>query len=144
MLVKPKGYILIGLYHKYARISNDIRRITFRFTNDKLKFLDRRVVDKNISKAKRHAWFMDQYKNPHESKHTIGEVIHWLDKIGFTFIHSIPKLDLFERFSYNERLFERDKLGNWFERFIVDFCMMFKGRKEGGFFIIIAKKNIKI
>jgi len=77
-LVRPKGYIIIGLYHKYGRIITDIRRIINNATKDKFKFFDRRAVDKDISAAKGTAWFLDQYKNPHESKHTVGEVLHWL------------------------------------------------------------------
>ncbi len=140
-LVKPKGYLLVGLYHKYGRIANDIRRHIFKLTNDKLLFLDHRIIDKKISKAKRDAWFLDQYKNPYESKHTIGEVVHWLDKIGFVFIHSIPKAKLFQAFSDKEKLFKKEKPGNWLERFIIDIGMLFTGSSEGGFFIIIAKKT---
>ena len=35
-LVKPNGYILIGLYHKYGRLATDLRRVIFNITKDKL------------------------------------------------------------------------------------------------------------
>jgi len=140
-LVKPNGYILIGLYHKYGRLATDLRRKIFNLTKDKLKILDRHATDKDISQAKKDAWFLDQYKNPHESKHTVGEVLHWLDCTGFTFIQSIPKTVPFKSVTQSERLFKPDKLGNKFERFIVNIGMVFKGHREGGFFIIIAKKS---
>ena len=139
--VKQNGYILIGLYHKYGRLATDLRRVIFNITNDKLKFLDRRATNKDIGQAVSHSWFMDQYKNPHESKHTVGEVLHWLDSTKFSFIHSIPKTVPFERIDESERLFEPDKLGNWFERFIVDIGMLFTGHREGGFFLVIAKSS---
>lgn len=140
-LVKPNGYILIGLYHKYGRLATDLRRVIFNMTKDKLKFLDRRAIKKDISQSKRNAWFMDQYKNPHESKHTVGEVLHWLDSTKFTFIHSIPKTVPFETIDESEKLFKPDKLGNQLERFIVNIGMIFTGHREGGFFTIIAKKS---
>jgi len=140
-LVKPNGYILIGLYHKYGRLATDLRRAIFKITKDKLKFMDQRLINKDISQAKKASWFNDQYKNPHESKHTVGEVLKWLDKTGFKFIHSIPKTLPFERFTESERLFKPDKLGNPIERAIVNLGMIFSGHKEGGFFIIIAKKS---
>lgn len=140
-LVKPNGYILIGLYHKYGRLMTDLRRLIFRITKDKFKFLDRLAINKNISMAKRDSWFMDQYKNPHESKHTVGEVLHWLDNIGFTFVHSIPKTVPFASIDESERLFKPDKLGSRFERFIVNIGMIYTGHREGGFFNIIAKKS---
>lgn len=140
-LVRQEGYILIGLYHKYGRIITNLRQLIFRVTKDKFKFLDPRAINKNISRAKRNSWFMDQYKNPHESKHTVGEVLHWLNKSGFTFIHSIPKTVPFESFNESERLFEPDRLGSGLERLIVNLGMIFTGSREGGFFIIIAKKS---
>jgi SAM-dependent methyltransferase len=143
-LVKPNGYILIGLYHKYGRLATNLRRVLFSITKDKLKILDPRTTNKDISQAKRNAWFMDQYKNPHESKHTVGEVLQWLDSTNFTFIHSIPKTVPFESIDRSERLFKPDKLGNVFERFIVNIGMVFTGHREGGFFIIIAKNSKKI
>src|SRR4030095_4515501 len=72
-LVKPHAYIMISLYHKYGRLSTDLRRSIFRLTRDHLRTLDPRMREK-ISEARKNAWYMDQYKNPYESKHTIGEV----------------------------------------------------------------------
>lgn len=143
-LVKPQGYILIGLYHKYGRIFTDIRRFIFKISKDKLKFLDRRTVNKKISSAKRKAWFTDQYKNPHESKHTIGEILKWLKETEFTFVKSIPKTVPFEGFHQTEKLFKPDKPANKMVRFMVEFSKIFTGSGEGGFFIIIARKSSNI
>jgi len=140
-LVKSNGYILIGLYHKSGRLITDLRRLIFNITKDKLKFLDPRTMTKDISEAKRRAWFMDQYKNPHESKHTVGEVLHWLEETDFKFISSLPKTKPFISIHDSTKLFKREELGNLLERFFVDIGMIFTGPKEGGFFIIIAKKT---
>lgn len=140
-LVKPNGYILVGLYHRYGRLATDLRRTIFNITRDRLKFLDRRATNETIGQAKKNAWFLDQYKNPHESKHTVGEVLRWLDATKFSFIHSVPKTVPFKGFDQFERVFEPDKLGNIFERLIVNIGMVFTGHKEGGFFIIIAQKS---
>lgn len=140
-LVKPQGYILIGLYHKYGRLITDIRRLIFGVTKDRFKFLDRRTINKDISQNKRNAWFMDQYKHPHESKHAFREVLEWLDKTNFKFINSIPKTVPFEYVDESERLFKPDRLGSLLERFIVSIGMIFTGYREGGFFIIIAKNS---
>jgi ubiquinone/menaquinone biosynthesis C-methylase UbiE len=140
-LVRPNGYIMVGLYHKYGRLITDTRRRIFYITKDKFKFLDRRIVNKDISQAKRDAWFMDQYKNPHESKHTVGEVLKWLNETGYTFVNSIPKTNILKGFGETERLFKPDKVGSLFERFLVNIGMSFKGGSEGGFFVVIAKRS---
>ncbi|MCP4549987.1 MAG: methyltransferase domain-containing protein [bacterium] len=139
-LVKPNGYILIGLYHKYGRLATDLRRVLFRLTRDRMKFLDQRTISGDISQAKRDSWFNDQYKNPHESKHTVGEVLGWLEETNFKFVHSLPKTVPFENIDHSERLFQPDRLGNLFERLIVNLGMIVTGHKEGGFFIVIARK----
>ena len=139
-LVKPNGYILIGLYHTYGRLITDFRRIIFSALNDKFKFLDPRLINQDIAVKKRHAWFMDQYKNPHESKHTQNEAAQWLDETGFKFIKSIPKTVPFEYVDSSEQLFSEERMGNWFERALTNFGMIFTGSKEGGFFTVIGKK----
>ena len=37
-LVKPGGYILIGLYNKYSRLTTDFRRLVFRASGDRFNF----------------------------------------------------------------------------------------------------------
>ncbi|MBW1895010.1 MAG: methyltransferase domain-containing protein [Deltaproteobacteria bacterium] len=140
-LVRPGGYIIIGLYHKYGRLVTDVRRLLFNLTKDRLLFLDRKNVDPNSSVVKREAWFKDQYKNPHESKHTIGQALGWLDRVGFKFIRSIPKSKPLESFSASEKLFEPDTAGNYWERILTEIGMIPSGTREGGFFIVIGKKK---
>ena len=140
-LVKKRGFIIIGLYHTYGRIITDIRRFIFRFFGNSFKFLDPRLRDQSLSNEKRHTWFMDQYKHPHESKHSIGEVLHWFDKCEIEFINSVPKDRAFETFSHQEKLFTANQRGSWFDHFVVQTGMVFSGSKEGGFFTMIGRKK---
>ncbi len=65
--------------------------MVFRSSGDRFEFLDRRLRDKNANSTRKHTWFLDQYKNPHESKHTFGEVQRWFEMSGIEFMNSIPK-----------------------------------------------------
>jgi SAM-dependent methyltransferase len=141
-LVKKGGYIIIGLYNKYGRITTDTRRIIFRIFNDRFKFLDPRLRKKGIGDLKKLTWFKDQYKNPHESKHTVGEVLRWFGQTGFDFVSSIPKLKVFEMFSENERLFKPNPRGNWLDHSLVQTHLLFAGSKEGGFFQMIGRRKL--
>ena len=141
-LVKKGGYIIVGLYNRYGRIATDIRRIIFNIFNDRFKFIDPRLRSKCIGDLKKLTWFMDQYKNPHESKHTVGEVLRWFDQIGFDFVNSIPKLKVFEIFSENERLFKPNPRGSWLDHFLIQTYLLSKGGREGGFFIMIGRKKL--
>ncbi|MBF0623681.1 MAG: class I SAM-dependent methyltransferase [Magnetococcales bacterium] len=139
-LVKPGGHLIVGLYHKYGRIYTDLRRRLFHLTGDRFKFLDRHNVNPRLSQAKRRAWFMDQYKNPHESKHTIGQVLGWVEALGFSFVKSIPKTVPFQPFLENENLFADEEPGSAIERFLVEAGQALTGADEGGFFIVIARR----
>jgi len=137
-LVKKGGYIIIGLYNRYGRLCTDIRSVIFRLSGNRFKFLDSRLTE-DIGEFKKNAWFLDQYKNPHASKHTIGEVLRWFDETGFEFVNSIPKLR--GRFSENEKLFKRNSRGNLLDRFLCQTKLVFTGAREGGFFVLIGRRK---
>ena len=139
-LVKKGGYILIGLYNRYGRITTDMRRIIFNLFNNRFKGLDPRLAREDISDLKKHTWFLDQYKNPHESKHTMGEVLTWFDQTGFEFVQSVPKLKAFEEFSENEALFEPNPRGNWLDHTMAQLFLVLTGSDSGGFFLMIGKR----
>ncbi|MGW8180837.1 MAG: methyltransferase domain-containing protein, partial [bacterium] len=69
-LVRPGGYLIIGLYHRFGRLKTDLRRQLFRIGGEGLSFLDPRLRRSGLGEGRRSAWFEDQYRNPHESKHT--------------------------------------------------------------------------
>lgn len=141
-LVKRGGCILIGLYHMHSRIPTDIRRFIFNLSGDRFRFLDPRLRNQNVDDHRKHIWFMDQYKNPHESKHTFGEVQKWFDHTGFEFVNSIPKSKAFESFTADEELFIANPKGTMLDHFIVQTGMLLRGSKEGGFFIMIGRKKL--
>jgi len=143
-LVKPGGHILIGLYHKYGRLLTDLRRLVFGLSNDRFTFLDPNLRAGGLGTGSRKwkAWFMDQYKNPHESKHTIGETIGWLEKIGFDFVTSVPRSKPFQPFDDSDRLFEPEAPGSWLERAVVELGMIRGGSREGGFFVVIGRRPV--
>ena len=140
-LVQKGGYILVGLYNRYGRITTDIRRIIFKISNDRFKFLDPRLRGNERSDLRKEIWFRDQYKNPHESRHTIGELLKWFEQTGFDFVNAIPKLSAFEPFSDNEQLFKPNPRGGWFDHFIAQACMVFTGNKEGEVFLMVGRKR---
>ncbi len=139
-LVKKGGFIIIGLYNSYGRIGTDLRRFVFSVTGGLFCFLDPHLR-KNMPQAKKHAWFMDQYKNPHESKHSMDEVLDWFDKNNVEFSNSIPKLSLWKSFSEEEKLFSANPAETKLDRILVQLQFMFRGSKEGGLFIMIGRKQ---
>jgi SAM-dependent methyltransferase len=139
-LVRPNGYILMGLYHRWGRLITDFRRQLFRLSRNRFTYLDPNLRGDGMCWAKRRAWFMDQYMHPHESKHTIGEVEHWLESAGFRFVGSVPRSRPFQPFSDRESLFQPESAGGRFERLLVELGMSVRGSREGGFFVVTGRK----
>jgi SAM-dependent methyltransferase len=139
-LARPGGYVLVGLYHRYGRLITDFRRHVFRLTGNRLRGLDPNLRTGGFGSAKRNAWFMDQYKNPHESKHTLGEVMGWLRETGLEFVSSLPRSRPFQKLGEQERLFHAETPGGWLERLVVELGMISRGSREGGFFVVIGRR----
>jgi SAM-dependent methyltransferase len=137
-LVRPGGYILVGLYHKYGRTVTNIRRQIFRVAGTRFAFLDPNLRKQTTSASKKRAWFMDQYRHPHESTHTIHEVMGWLDRAGLRFVKSIPKTN-WRSFSPSERLFAAELPGSRWQQAVAEGAMILSGSQEGGFFVVIAQ-----
>ena len=138
-LVKRGGCILIGLYNQYGRLMTDFRRGLFRVFGDGLQNLDPQIRGR-ASDRRKLSWFMDQYKNPHESKHTYGEVLEWFEAAGFDYLNSIPKANG-QAFSPDEKLFLPSDPGSSFDHFCVQFVEMLRGSGDGGLFIMIGKRR---
>ena len=87
---------------------------------------------------------MDQYKHPHESTHTINEVINWFKDNGINFINSIPSIGVFNNYNNNLDLFKKNSNPNKVNRIIAQTKLFFSGYREGGLFIMIGKKNSRL
>lgn len=135
--LKPNGIIVIGLYHKYGRIIQNVRQKLIKIFGEKMKFIDRRFSE-NLSERKKYAWFKDQYNNPHETKHSYHEVIKWFKENNIEFINSLPF-----NFDVNDKIFNKKPILSKSDILLKEYAMMFNLRQiyEGGFFIMIGKKN---
>ena len=94
-----------------------------------------------MSDEKRDAWFADQYRHPHESKHTIGEVLSWFREAGFDFVNGVPKPRARDAFSAEERLFETAAAGGAVDHALAQAKLVMTGNQEGGFYIMIGRKR---
>jgi 2-polyprenyl-3-methyl-5-hydroxy-6-metoxy-1,4-benzoquinol methylase len=138
-LVKPGGYIIVGLYNRLGRLRTDFRQILYKALGEKALLLDPHLR-KDLSPAKRSAWIRDQYLHPQERKHTISEVLRWFDETGFDFINSIPKI--VGEFATDERLFARNDRGASTDRILAELGMLFtRHGGEGGLYIMLGRKR---
>jgi SAM-dependent methyltransferase/uncharacterized protein YbaR (Trm112 family) len=137
--VKVGGIIVVGLYNSYARLPTRWRRALFERFGESLYFLDSRLRD-SANADRRRAWFMDQYRHPHESSHSMDEVLGWFDENDIAFLSGIPHLDE-TAFASDENLFADKSPGSRFARVSTQLGMLLSGGADGGLFIMIGRRR---
>lgn len=91
-VVAPDGHIFIGLYHSYGRRPfldhfADMRR---RGESEDAMYEEFKVLRVGPAGGRTdevflRSWFRDQVLHPHETCHTLAEILPVLDDLGFTF-----------------------------------------------------------
>jgi carbamoyltransferase len=139
-LAKPGGFVVIGLYSAYSRKLHYARRGLFRWTGLTPRWLDPHF-GRVKAVGKTEAWFQDQYCHPHETCHTIDELLDWMADDGLEFVNSIPKPVMGPVLTPDEHMFERHDPGTAVSRFLSQLSDMASGYREGGFFTVIGRRR---
>ncbi|MBD3289768.1 methyltransferase domain-containing protein [candidate division KSB1 bacterium] len=144
---KNGGYLVIGLYNPFGRIPVKMRRLLrrmFRTSGIEKKAVQRQLVTGHEDFEKNESWLADQYYHPHESTHSIGEVLNWFDKNGIEYINAMPPIEIFRSMKNNHRAFSKPAVATWRHGFISQFLVQLKWilslRDNGGYFTIIGRK----
>ena len=124
---------------RHTPVLPSVGRWLFRIVNG-ARWLDRHL--EQCGRQKAAAWFADQYRHPHESKHTFAEVRRWFGRCEFAWISSIPQ-SAGAPINIGHRIFQPERFGNAAERFLVALSMIFSGHREGGLFVVVGQKKFK-
>lgn len=93
-LLKPGGYIAVGLYNRFGRIPLNIRKILVKtvFKNSDLvkDYFIKMQLGEVKDKERARGWWNDQYLHPHETTHMLGQVLKWFKKNNIEFYQTIP------------------------------------------------------
>jgi carbamoyltransferase len=128
-LLRPGGYIVVGLYNRWGRALLDMRRRIFQLTGGRGQWIDSYLRSGKMSDAKRRAWFADQYCHPHGSKHTIGELLGWFRECGLQFIRGIPPVVPLDNGLSQGKLFEPASPGTGLDHFLVQASQVIQGSR---------------
>jgi SAM-dependent methyltransferase len=140
-LVKPGGHVVLGLYNRWGRLMTDARRRLFRLTGGRGRWIDPMVRATGTGTARGRAWFADQYRHPHESKHTFDEVLGWFERTGFEFVRGVPALRPEDDGLEGASLFEPQPEGTSLEhRLVQGMQVLAPGQREGGLFVMIGRR----
>ena len=139
-LARPGGYVVVGLYSAYSRRLHHARIAFYRRTGWMSRWLDPHF-GRVHARGKHEAWFKDQYCHPHETCHTLDQVLGWMREDGLEFVNSIPKPEVGPVLLPGERLFETKPSGGAVGRMLSQLADLGSGYREGGFFIVIARRK---
>lgn len=136
--VKPGGIVVVGLYNSYARIMTWIRSKLIRTLGPKIDYVVRNRIH---DERKAQIWIEDQYFNPHETWHSIGEVQGWFAENGIEYLNCTPPV-LGTDGEMPGSLFDETDPGTGYKRAITQLGWLGTIAREGALFDVIGKKPL--
>ena len=135
--LKPGGIVMVGLYNRPARIPTWIRARLIGIFGPRI---DPVVRSRIHDRRKAEIWVADQYRNPHESWHSIGEVIGWFDDNGVEYLNCSPPI-LGTDGEIATNLFAATARGTAYQRAVTQLFWLGTIAREGALFDVIGRKR---
>ena len=133
---KSGGFIMVGLYNRPARLPTWLRSKVIRFLGPNIDY----VVRNRIRDARKaDIWVQDQYFNPHETWHSIGEVLGWFKENGVEYLNCSPAI-LGTDGESPLGLFDATSPGGSYQRAVTQLSWLFTIAREGALFDVIGRR----
>ncbi len=133
--VKPGGLVMVGLYNSYARIPTWIRAKLIGLLGPNIDY----VVRTRIRDARKaDIWIKDQYYNPHETWHSIDEVMGWFAENGIEYLNCSPAI--LGTDGETSSLFDKTAPGNYYQRAVTQVGWLASISREGALFDLVGRK----
>ena len=140
-LVKPNGYLVLGLYNAFARLPHRLRRGIARLSGLRLIPFDPVLRGRRSQPARRTAWLRDQYQHPEEHRHTLREVKRWFRENEVEYVRAYPSALLGSGDSGEPSLFS-PAMDDWaLESFLAQLSWMRTLAAEGGLFVTVGQRR---
>ncbi|HEU4419241.1 MAG TPA: class I SAM-dependent methyltransferase [Planctomycetota bacterium] len=131
------GHVHVGLYHRHGRqVFLEMFRELVASRGEAAAFERFRALTAGRGSDEEHlqSWFRDQVLHPHETQHTLREVVGWLDEDGLELRST--SINRFERIDGRDALFEMEV--GYAERSRQ--ANVVEGRFFPGFFTFLAQR----
>ncbi len=135
--LKPGGIVMVGLYNRPARIMTWLRSKLISVFGPKIDY----VVRNRIADARKaEIWIADQYYNPHETWHSIGEVMDWFAENDISFLNCSPPI-LGSACEDAGTLFSQADPGDAYRRAVTQLSWIATIAREGALFDVVGRKR---
>jgi 2-polyprenyl-3-methyl-5-hydroxy-6-metoxy-1,4-benzoquinol methylase len=134
--VKPGGIVMVGLYNAFARVPTWIRSKLIGRFGGRIDY----VVRSRIRDARKaDIWIKDQYFNPHETWHSIDEVLGWFAENRVEYLNCSPPI-LGAADEEPDDLFASTPAGNKVQRLFTQLCWLGSIAREGALFDVMGRR----
>ncbi len=135
--VKPGGIVMVGLYNWYARVPTWLRPKLIGTLGPNIDFVVRRRI-RDAEKAR--IWIADQYRNPHETWHSVDEVLGWFDECGISYRNCVPAI-LGTDGEAAQSMFAATDPGTYGQRVVSQLSWLFTIAREGALFDVVGQRT---
>ena len=133
---KPGGLIVVGLYNWFARVPTWMRAKVIGLTGADI---DRVVRDQIHDKRKAEIWVKDQYYHPHETWHSIDEVMEWFRLNNVDYLSCQPPI-LGSKANGSTDLAAATPKGSKAARVLTQLAWLKSIAREGALFVMTGRK----
>lgn len=144
-LIKPGGCIAIGLYNVFGRIPHKMRvflaRTIFKNSERVKDYFIRLQIHDVADKERLRGWWNDQYLHPHETTHSVGEVLRWFRENNITYCQSLPPLRAKEEDFGVADFWSKTSVPSFSKRFLAELRWIKETHREGGYWITFGRKK---
>ena len=151
-IAKPGGYVTVGLYNSYGRcVHGMLRRLSLHAGP-----LGQPIADWGVKQMlgdqfesfdieKKRTWWADQFVHPHETVHSVGEVLGWFQEFGLEYAASLPPIELGgdeAQVNLVPRTTSRpNTAGRRLAAFLRQLHWVWQLRWTGGYFLLVGRKT---
>jgi len=134
---KPGGIVIVGLYNAIARFPTWVRAKMIPFVGPNIDYVVRTQIK---DERKRDIWIKDQYFNPHETWHSIDEVMNWFREEDIEYLNCQPPI-LNTTPNEGAEMFEKSSPGSRYQRIVTQISWLGSISREGALFDVIGRKR---
>lgn len=134
---KPGGIVMVGLYNYYARVPTYLRSKVIGPTGSRIDHVVRsRIRDRREADI----WVRNQYCSPHETWHSIDDVLAWFRENDIEYLNTSPPI-LGTDGETSSDLFAKSSPGSAYQRVVTQLAWLATIAREGALFDVIGRKK---
>jgi carbamoyltransferase len=134
---KPGGLVIVGLYNSFGRLPTLIRS---KFIGTLGSNIDAVVRNKIRDRKKAEIWIKDQYYNPHETWHSIDEVMQWFAENNVDYLNCDPPIIGSDGADAN--LLSSSDPGSRLTRLLTQLSWLATTSEEGALFVVAGRRRV--